>query len=120
MTAILVAVPASGVSELLYFCSMTGKVGRKCCCQHETQEETAQGSSLFAPPCCKLVSTNQQLQPPRVEVISPELETSQIVTLPYESGDRFVVAVPMRLALPHDSRGPPDTPLFIKHCSYLI
>ncbi len=121
--AMLVAVPASGLGQLLYFCTMTGEVGPKCCCQHEVGQDRVEVPTMSAAPCCEIVSAEQQVPPTRVEIHPPQFETPQLATLPFKPADGTLVRVPTRLALPHGSRGPPpDTgpPIFIKHCSYLI
>ncbi len=123
MMALLVAVPASGLGQLLFFCTITGEVGPKCCCQHEVEQDALEVPSLRAASCCEVVSAEQQVPPTRVEVQAPQFETPQFVALPFAPSERTRVRAPTRLALPHGSRGPPpDTgpPIFIKHCSYLI
>ncbi len=119
--AILLAVPASGLGQLLFFCTMTGEVGPKCCCQHEV--EHIEGPSLSTAPCCEVVSAESLVLPTRVEVQAPQFEVAQLADLPFKPSDRTRVRASTRLVLPLGSRGPPpDTgpPIFIKHCSYLI
>jgi hypothetical protein len=121
--AMLVAVPASGLGELLFFCTMTGEVGPKCCCQHEVEQDLVEGLSVSAVPCCEIVGSEQQVPPARVEVHTPKFETPQFAALLFKPGNHTQIHIPTRLALPHGSRGPPpDTgpPIFIKHSSYLI
>ena len=121
--ACAVAVPAIGMGQLLYFCTMSGDVGPHCGCHHDAHADTIDGPSLTTAPCCELVGAEELVPPIRVEVIAPELETPQFVALPLQSGRHIPVRAPTRLALPHGPRGPPpDTgpPIFIKHCSYLI
>ena len=123
MMVLLVAVPASGLGQLLFFCTMTGAVGPKCCCQHEVEQDALEGASLRAAPCCEVVSAEQPISPTRDEVQEPQFETSKFIALSFTPSERTPVRAPTRLALPHGSRGPPpDTgpPIFIKHCSYLI
>jgi len=125
LMAILLAVPASGLGQLVYFCSMTGEVGPKCSCQHEVEAFALDGPVLTVAACCEVVGSDSLLLPTRVEVVSPEFETSKWVALPYKPAHRLLERNPTRLALlqSHGSRGPPPDsgpPLFIKHCSYLI
>ncbi len=123
MMAVLVAAPTSGLGQLLYFCTMTKDVGPRCCCQHEAQQDTIEGPSLTAAPCCEIVSAEEQIPPTRVEVVWPELETPQFVAMPFQPGFRTPVRAPTRLTMPHGPRGPPpDTgpPIFVRYCSYLI
>ena len=121
--AVLVAFPVSGLGQLLFFCTMTGEVGPKCCCQHEVEPDALEGPSLRAASCCEVVSAEQQVPPMRVQVQASQFETPQFSALRFTLSDRTRVCAPTGLALPHGSRGPPpDTgsPIFIKHCSYLI
>ncbi len=121
--AILVAVPASGLGQLVYFCTMTGEVGPKCGCQHEVDLEHAGHPSVSTAPCCEIVSSEQHVPPTRVEVHTLQFETPNLVTLRFQPSHRTLGRVPMDLAVPHGPRGPPpDTgpPIFIRHCSYLI
>ena len=125
MLVLLAAVPASGLSPLLYFCTMTGEVGPGCCCEHEGEVEpaTTTGSTLSAAPCCEVVSADPQVQLTRVEIVSAELEAPRVVALSHQLSDRSQVHLAKRLALPHGSRGPPPdygSPIFIQHCCYLI
>ncbi len=115
---ILVAVPASGIGDLLYFCTMTGEVGSKCCCQHEAPQDIVAEPSLTAAPCCKVVSAEELIPPVRVEVVPPQFEPPLLVVVSFLP-DHFPTAVraPTQLNLPDGSCGPP---LFVKHCSYLI
>ena len=124
LMAILVALPAIGLGSLQYFCTMTGEVGPKCCCQHEADGAELDVPSVSAGQCCEVVSAERQVLPTRVEVITPDLEGPQFVLLPQASSDdRLLVRAPTRLAVPHGSRGPPPAtgpPLFIQHSSFLI
>jgi hypothetical protein len=125
MMAILLAAPASGLGQLLYFCTMTGEVGPKCCCQYEAEvdADASESATLAVAPCCMFDSADQQLQPTRVEVVLSEIETQQFVALPYLEDSPLLVRKSTGNVLSLGSRGPPpDTgpPLFIKYCSYLI
>ena len=119
----LVAAPASGLGQLLFFCTMTGEVGSQCCCQHEVERDVREVSTLRAAPCCEVVSTEQPALLSWVEVPAPQLKTPPFITLSFAPSERTRVRAPTRLALPYDSRGPPPDagpPIFIKHCSYLL
>ena len=122
LMAILLAAPTGGAGQFVYFCTMTGERGPKCGCQHDA-EASEPHSSLSAVPCCEVVGANAQLQPTRIEVISPEFETPQFVALPFASAHRLQLSATTSIARSYGARGPsPDIgpPLFIKHCSYLI
>jgi hypothetical protein len=123
MMALVLAAPTSGLGQLAYFCSMTGEVGERCCCRHEAEKASPDGPTMSAAPCCEIFNPDEQLQPTRFELKSPEFETPEFVALPTASDDRIQVRKPTRVALPHGARGPPpDTgpPLFIQNCSFLI
>jgi hypothetical protein len=120
---VLVAAPASGLSQLLYFCTMTGEVGAKCSCMHEAKTIAPDGPTLAAASCCELVSSDAELQPIRAEVIAPELEAPETTGLPSSPVDQVLAQISAELVRSNGARGPPpwaDPPLFIQHCAYLI
>ena len=123
LMAILVAAPASGLGQLLFFCTMTGETGSKCCCQQEVEQDALDMPSLRAVPCCELVSAKQQIPPTRVKVQAPRFEKMKAVVPPFARIGGTLVRAPTRVALPHGFRGPPpDTwpPIFIKFNSFRI
>jgi hypothetical protein len=121
--ALLVAVPASGLDGLLYFCNMTGEVGQKCGCPHEPGPSMAK-MSISSASCCERISSNDLVPPTRAEVLSLELQgPDQLAVIPSQWDDRIWTPSNTGLAVPYGARGPPpDTgpPIFIKHCSILI
>ena len=123
MLALLLAVPVSGVGSLIFFCTMTGGLGPKCCCQYEVKQDAIDVPSVRAAPCCQEVSVERQVPPTRAEVQAPQFETPKFVASRCSTGEHTRVGALERLALPNSSRGPPpDTwpPICIKHCSFLI
>jgi hypothetical protein len=121
--ALLVALPASGLDELVYFCNMTGEIGQKCGCPHEPGTPMA-GMSISSTPCCELIGADDLVPPTRAEVLSLEVQsTDHLAIMPIHWDDRVLVSDGTGLTVPYGSRGPPpDTspPIFIKHCSILI
>lgn len=123
LMAALVALPASGLGQLLVLCTMTGEVGLECCCQHDAEAASTDGPSVSSALCCEALSADPQVQPTRIQVVSSEFETPQFVALAYEADDRLLARAPTGLASAYASRGPPPDngpSLFIKHCSFLI
>ncbi len=121
---ILVAAPAGGPGQLLYFCAMTGQLGARCCCKAEASQDTASSASLTVAPCCEIVGADEGLAPAAVKLVSPRLKPPQFVAVPCSPNcHRRVLRTVARFVLPHGSRGsPPGTgpPTFIRHCSFLI
>ena len=120
---ILVAAPAAGLGQLLYSCAMTGEVGPRCCCMHEAKATALDGPVVATAPCCEIVRADPLVQPMRVEVVSPELETPDLIALPERPDDRRWAQASTGLVMPTGARTlPPHTgpPLFIRHCSILI
>lgn len=76
--ALLVAVPASGLDGLLYFCNMTGEVGQKCGCPHEPGPSMAK-MSISSAPCCERISSNDLVPPTRAEVLSLEHQGADVM-----------------------------------------
>jgi hypothetical protein len=123
VVVLAVAAPASGLSQLLYFCTMTGEVGPKCSCMHEVKTIAPEGPALSAAGCCELVSSDAQLQPIWAELTAPELESPEPMGLPTSPVEPAVAQIPAELMWSNGPRGPPpwaDPPLFIQHCAYLI
>ena len=128
LMAILIAAPASGLGQTLYFCTMTGEVGAKCGCEHEESADVADGPAIGAASCCEVVGVEKQQPPAFIEAVAPDLETPKFVALIDKSDHWLPTPVPNFRLEPWGPRGPPPDPvtpsggppLFIDHCSYLI
>ena len=120
---LMMAVPASGLGQLLFFCTMTGQVGPRCCCQPEVREETEAGPKVSSAPCCEVVRAEQPVPQVRAHVEAVQIEPPIVVTMTTPFRARARVHGPIASLLHWGPRGPPfDTgpPLFAKHCSFLI
>ncbi len=119
----LVVVSASGLGNLRYLCSMTGQVGRVCCCQDAAEAAVEDGLVWSGARCCEVVSVGTDLLPGLVVIVSGELERPRVVLLPQVRDTGSFTRVPVALASLHAPRAPPpDTGsrLFVELCSYLI
>jgi hypothetical protein len=119
----LVAAPASGLGQFLYFCTMSGEVGPKCCCAHRAQGDRSQVATVSAPGCCELVGVDRLVQTPRVEVSPQEVEAPELLVLPPRPDTQQARKRASGLAFCQSPRGPPPRtgpPIFIENCAFLI
>lgn len=119
----LVAAPASGLGQLLYFCTMSGEVGPRCSCGHSTEGGQPQVATASAPGCCELVGVDRLVQTPRVEVVPQEVEAPELLVLPPRPDAALARDLSSGLAFCQSPRGPPPRtgpPIFIENCSFLI
>ena len=123
MLALALAIPSSGLGQLMFYCLMTGNVGQACCCYHENEQGLLKDPSLQAASCCEVISNDEQLAPTRLESQSPQLDAPQLAT--NLTNKSRIEAAPLRSKafITIEPRGPPlinGMPLFIKNCTYLI
>lgn len=117
------AIPSSGLGQLMFYCLMTGNIGQACCCHHENEQGLLKAPSLQAASCCEVVSNDEQLAPTRLESQSGQLDAPQFAA--NLTSKPRIEADPLRTKaiIAIGPRGPPLInwpPLFIKNCTYLI
>jgi len=122
MMAILVMAPSTGLAQTLYFCTMSGEVGPKCCCNHDRDSLSAKGPALLATPCCEVSSKVSRHQAQGIQVEITKLKNPTFIALPEIVHASLIGVTLSQLALLNGSTSPPNTgpSLCIQHCSYLI
>ena len=117
---ILLAAPTSALAPLLYFCSMTGAVGPKCCCNHAQApdpHEPAAGSIG----CCAALNNSAAGAAHLLRDSAPSLDLPLIEAQPRPLTLRPAARLDRRAPARLGARSPPpDTALFKVHCTYLI
>jgi hypothetical protein len=119
--AILLALPAAGLSELLFFCNMSGEIGPKCCCEHADIAMT-DGPSLSEASCCKEVSVQASAASAVAETAAPTSQFDGLVARLEDFAPRTSIAVDQSLAEPGAARAlpPPSLRIFVANCSYIL
>ena len=117
----VLTIPMSGLSQLLYLCSMTGEIGPRCCCQHEAQDHDEK--TVQVPSCCESVNTAFQSSSCRIQMkASQDQKTRMLATVAHVNVTKKIPALQMQDGV-LGSRAPPKStgpPIFIRCCSFLI
>ena len=121
LVTISVAMPASVVSELLFFCSMSGEIGSTCGCPHASEQVVDEGPTVSPTSCCEHVGETERSQHvSRVEAPDAGLALPGVARPPPMAPPELPVRVVQRMAEPGSPRGPPAVSIPIRHCSFLI
>jgi hypothetical protein len=119
---IALVAPASGLGQLLFYCTMTGEVGAKCCCHHEAADDDSD-MALLAAACCEAVNADTAVTLNPLEFVTEQEERQNKFhqTNGVQANSKGFASTAH--VLRKRARSPPadsGPPIFIKHCRYLI